>query len=190
MGSQPSGTQTHSPHSYSVCEGQGRREVLEVLEVPGGLGAPHSQCQEVLVGQEGQVDPECSLPLDPKNNKEALHLYPACPRLGLYLLIAPEVEVAFETDTSPAYHRAPFAGDMVLGQRHSPKASQCSSQKLGLCDAPPLGSAQCCSKLWDSNKRTTMRYKTGLAYQPHAHRGSERLTELIMWGLEQLTLQV
>lgn len=99
------------------------------------------------------------------------------PRPGLYLLIAPEVEVAFETYTSPAYHRAPFAGDMVLGQRDSPKASQCFRQKLGLCDAPPLGSAQRCSKLWDSSKRTTMRHKTRLACQPHAHRGSQRLPE-------------
>lgn len=59
------------------------REVLEVPEVLGGPGAPHIQCQEVPAGQEGQADPECSLLLDPRNNKEDLHRYPVYPRLGL-----------------------------------------------------------------------------------------------------------
>lgn len=48
-------------------------EVLEALEVLGGPDAPHSQCQEVPEGQEDQVGPGYSLPLDPRNNKEIFH---------------------------------------------------------------------------------------------------------------------
>lgn len=42
-------------------------EVLEALEVLGGPDAPHSQCQEVPEGQEDQVGPGYSLPLDPES---------------------------------------------------------------------------------------------------------------------------
>lgn len=48
------------------------REVLEGLEGLGGPGAPHSQCQEVPEGQEGLAGPGCSLPSDPRHNKEPL----------------------------------------------------------------------------------------------------------------------
>lgn len=69
----PQGPRPCSPQTYSVDEDQGMKGVLEVLEVLGGPGAPHSQYQEVPEGQEGLVGPGCSLPSDPRNNKETFH---------------------------------------------------------------------------------------------------------------------